>query len=200
MDIPVNARVICADGPFGRSTYVIIDPATERVTHLVVKGDKTPHTEHLVPIDQVVEATRDSIYLSCTRSRLATMDDFVEHEYVRMDVPSSKYRAGQYLMWPYAPVESEKAVVVEHKHIPPGELALHRGARVEATDGRVGRVDEFLVDDKSRRITHLVLREGHLWGQKDVAIPVSQIDRIEEDAVYLRLDKHSINALPSVPM
>jgi hypothetical protein len=33
-----------------------------------------------------------------------------------------------------------------------------------------------------------------------VTIPVSQIERIEENAVYLRLDKHSIEALPAIPV
>jgi sporulation protein YlmC with PRC-barrel domain len=71
---------------------------------------------------------------------------------------------------------------------------------VEATDGHAGRVDEFLVDPANGHITHLVLREGHLWGQKDVTIPVAQIDRIEDGAVYLKLDKESIGALPAIPI
>jgi hypothetical protein len=75
---------------------------------------------------------------------------------------------------------------------------MHRGARVEATDGHVGRVDEFLVDPMDGHITHLVLREGHLWGEKYVTISVSQIARLEEDAVYLKLDKQSIEALPTI--
>ncbi len=65
--------------------------------------------------------------------------------------------------------------------------------------GRVGRLDELLVKPTSARITHLVVREGHLWGQKDVTIPIEQIDRIEEDGVYLKLDKHGVVALPTTP-
>lgn len=84
--------------------------------------------------------------------------------------------------------------------MPPGELALRRGTRVDATDGHVGRVDEFLIDPATGHITHVVLREGHLWGQKDVTIPVSEIDRIEEDTVHLKLDRHSIAALPAIPI
>ena len=45
---------------------------------------------------------------------------------------------------------------------------------------------------------HLVLREGHLWGKKDVTIPLDQIDRIEEDVVHLKLDKAAVEHLPSV--
>lgn len=37
-------------------------------------------------------------------------------------------------------------------------------------------------------ITHLVLRESHLWGQKDVTIPVSEIDRMEDNVVYHKLN------------
>ena len=82
--------------------------------------------------------------------------------------------------------------------IPSGELAVRRGARMEATDGHVGQVDEFWVSPMSERITHLVLRKGRLWGQKDVAIPVSEIDRVEEDA--LKLDKRRVKALPAIPV
>ena len=32
-------------------------------------------------------------------------------------------------------------------------------------------VDELLVDPENEHITHLVMREGHLWGQKDVVYP-----------------------------
>jgi hypothetical protein len=39
--------------------------------------------------------------------------------------------------------------------------------------------------------------EGHLWGKKEVTIPVSAIDRIEEDTVYLKLDKKAVESLPS---
>ena len=64
----------------------------------------------------------------------------------------------------------------------------------------VGQVDEFLVDPVSGHITHLILRKGHLWGQKDVTIPVSEIARVEEDTVYLKLTKEQIEALPTIPV
>jgi len=71
---------------------------------------------------------------------------------------------------------------------------------VEASDGRIGRVDEFLVDPVTGQISHLILREGHLWGKRDITIPVSEIERIEDDSVHLKLDKQSIEALPAVPV
>jgi sporulation protein YlmC with PRC-barrel domain len=191
MDIPINAEVQCANGSCGRSTYVVLNPATRRVTHLVVREQHFPHAEHLVPVDWVVETTPAHIRLRCTAMELVEAEPFIEMEYITVEMPP--YAAGESLS-PY------RTVPLEHEQIPPGELALEPGARVQATDGRVGRVDELLVEPTSGRITHLVLREGHLWGQKDVTIPVAQIDRIEEDMVYLKLDKHAVAALPATPV
>lgn len=109
-----------------------------------------------------------------------------------------RYRGAPYLI-PMGDWEPEQ-IRVRHETIPWGEIAVHRGAHVEATDGRVGQVDEFLVDPASEQITQLVLREGHLWGQKDVTIPASAIDRTEQDTIYLKLDKRTIEALPAVPI
>jgi sporulation protein YlmC with PRC-barrel domain len=205
MDIPINVGVQCADGLCGRLTYVVINPITRRVTHLVVREAETPHTERMVPVALVAETTPNLVRMGCTRDELAKMEPFIETEYIRTKGSGVEplpvgYVPGEYVLWPYVVPEQTEYVPVEHKRIPPGELAVRRGAHVEATDGRVGQVDEFLVDPTNGHITHLVLREGHLWGQKDVTIPVSQIQRIEENVVYLNLDKHSIEALPAIPI
>jgi sporulation protein YlmC with PRC-barrel domain len=198
MDVPVNADVICADGPCGHSTCVIVNPATRKITHLVVKEKGFPYIERLVPLSEVVEAGHHMVRLKCPRDKLGAMDPFIEIEFIPGAGPYSSYEADEYMMWPH--VLPLATVPLEHQRIPPDELAVRRGARVEATDGLVGKVDEFLVDPASGHITHLVLREGHLWGKKDVTIPVSEIDRIEEDTVHLKLDKQAVETMPAVPM
>jgi hypothetical protein len=57
-----------------------------------------------------------------------------------------------------------------------------------------------LIDPGNDQITHLVMREGHLWGQKDVTIPVGQIDHYKGNTVYLKLNKRAIEALPAIPV
>jgi sporulation protein YlmC with PRC-barrel domain len=200
MDIPLNAKVRCIDGECGRSTFVIIDPISRQVTHLVVKQNGLSAKEHVVPIEWVTQATHDLIRLRCDREKLDGLEPFVETHYLRESLPDFEHMAGGYFVHPFRVPQAMKYVAVRERRIPRGELAVERGAHVEATDGRVGQVDEFLVDPKKGRITHLILREGHLWGQKDVTIPVSEIDHVEEETVYLKLDKHSIEALPSIPM
>jgi len=205
IDIPMDASVECADGVCGRSAYLVINPVKQKVTHLVVEEAQLPYTERLVPIEWVVQTTANLIQLKCTKEELAKQEPFIETEYVKpgpqeLLALSTAYLgapyADRYYLWPYAIPEVRE----EHKHVPPGELAVRRGAQVEATDGTVGQVDEFLVDPETETITHLILREGHLWGQKDVIIAVSDIDHIEEDTVYLRLNKRGIEALPAIPI
>jgi hypothetical protein len=177
---------------------VIINPVTQKVTHIVVREKRFRHSDHLVCVDQVVETTPHLVRLHCTKEELAKMEPFVETHYIQVKRP--RYEDTPYRLWPLAVPEVTMILPVEHEHIPPGELAVHRGARVEATDGHVGRLDEFLLEPETGYITHLVLREGHLWGQKDVTIPVSGIDHIEEETVYLKLNKHAVESLPAVPV
>jgi hypothetical protein len=199
MDIPIDAQVECVDGAAGSSTYVILNPVTRRLTHVVVKEEGFPWTERLVPVEMVAETSPDQIRLKCSRQELHGLESFVETEFVAGASPYGTYDLGQYHVWPYFVAEDE-SVTVEHERVPPGELAVRRGNQVRATDGDVGWVDEFLVDRDSEQITHIVLREGHLWGQKDVLVPVSEIGQIDEDRVYLTLSKEEIAILPTIPL
>ena len=37
------------------------------------------------------------------------------------------------------------------------------------------------------------MREGHLWGKKDVIIPVSAMGDTHDDTVFLTIDKHQVS-------
>ena len=64
-----------------------------------------------------------------------------------------------------------------------------------SSDGHdVGHVDGLLVD-ADEQITHLVLEHGHLWGRREVAIPIGAITKVETDAVTLGLSKDEVGAL-----
>jgi sporulation protein YlmC with PRC-barrel domain len=69
---------------------------------------------------------------------------------------------------------------------------------VAARDGTLGHVGELVLNPETGHISHLVLEEGHLWAKKEVAVPVSAIDYLLEDTVYLKLDKREVESLPTV--
>jgi PRC-barrel domain. len=205
MEIPLNAQVECTDGVCGRSVFVLVNPVIEKVTHLVVKEDSSPFTQYVVPVDLVAETIVGTIRLSCSKAVLEKMDPFIETTFIDEKAPAdySAYGGGfgnEMVYWPYTSFKETVQVLVKNRQIPAGELAVHRGTRVEATDGYVGKVDEFVVNPQNGHITHLVMREGHLWGKKDVIIPLSAMGDTQEDTVFLNLDKHEIESLPTFPL
>jgi sporulation protein YlmC with PRC-barrel domain len=199
MEFPLNADVHCTDGRCGRSTHIVLNPATEQISHIVVKERQPSRTERLVPTMLVDRTASELILLNCSKEEFAKLEPFNQTEFVYGDLPHHATDPSLTLLWPYA-VPAKRVVDEKMRPIPPGQLAVRRGARVRATDGRVGRVDEFIVEPESGNITHLCLREGQLWGDRVVSIPVSEIDHMEEKVVHLKVDKKSIEAMPSIPV
>jgi sporulation protein YlmC with PRC-barrel domain len=199
MEFPLNIDVHCSDGLCGRSTHIILNPVTEQISHFVVKENKSPGVERLVSIKLVAQTASEVILLSCSKEEFSRLEPFNEPDFLYADIPQHATDPNLTMLWPYV-VPVKRILDDKIRRIPPGELAVHRGARVRATDGWVGHVDEFMVGPVSGNITHLVLRESNLLKKKDITIPVSEIERIEEDAVYLKIDKDTIASMPSVPV
>jgi len=203
IDIPLSAKVECVDGTCGESTAIVVNPVTKDVTYFVVRDETGPSpVERLVPVDQISETTKTLIRLSCTRKELTSMEPFIERHFVldeeRADY--SHWTGGAAWQEPYAEPEGAGYVAVEEERVPPGQLALHRGLKVEASDGHIGEIGEFLIDPKSGHVTHMVLQEGHVWGTSAITLPLSAVDHVEGDTVYLKLTKRAVESLPSIPI
>ena len=196
MDLPINATIACTNGPGGHSTAIILNPVSDQVTHLVVREPGLLGIERMMPVELVLETTPELIHLRCTTAELAHMPPFVTTNYLPASPGSlTGYSAGV-MLWPYISMPS--GVSVSHENIAFDALAIHRGAQVHATDGHIGEVEEFVINPANDGITHVVLREGHFWNHQDVTIPVTQIDHMDNDIVYLTLNKQQIAALPAL--
>jgi hypothetical protein len=44
----------------------------------------------------------------------------------------------------------------------------------------------------------VLLERGHLWGRREVTIPIGAVAKVETDAVTLSLSKDQVGELPSV--
>ncbi len=198
IDFPLNAKVECTDGYAGRSSHIIINPITRQLTHFVVQHKGQGETvDRLVPIEKVVETTPALIRLSVTEDELVGMEPFTDSHYIQVDVPDYDYiHVMPYHALPTKTVDES----VTDELIPPGELAVRRGAKVEATDGSVGQVEGFLVDPESGHISHLFLQAENVLGKKEVTLPMSAIESVHEDMVFLKLDKRAVEALPAIPV
>lgn len=68
------------------------------------------------------------------------------------------------------------------------------GYGIHATDGEIGSVNGFMVDDKSWVVAQLTVEAGHWYAGKEILIPPTAIDRIsyEDSKVFVNLTTHSI--------
>jgi len=89
---------------------------------------------------------------------------------------------------------SRRPLVVDHA-VPLGEIEVERHQSVHAVDGQIGQVEGFMVNPADEQVTHILLEEGHLWGRKQVAIPVSAVASIE-DGIRLNITKRQVEDLP----
>lgn len=206
MEIPMNAQVECKDGFCGHSVCVLINPVMDEVTHLVVR-ENSSQTEYIVPVEVVSNTIAGTIQLSCSKAELEKMDPFIKMNVIEEKISERYYShdrgmigEGGFYYLPFVEPDVKIEVPVEERQIPPGEMVVKRGTKVDATDGYVGKVDEFVVNRKNGHITHLVMREGHLWGKKDVIIPLSAMGEANENTVHLKINKRQIEGLPNFPL
>lgn len=198
LDLPINARVYAGGESCGETVCVVVNPASERVTDVVVELTGSRSREVLVPLFNIRAAARGEIELDLTCEDVQRLPVFRRTDFFEVEVPVG-FAGGPFVMWPYVIPESRR-VPVDTEMVPPNELAIHRGAEVISNQGPVGKVDEFLIDPESEQITHLVMHEGHLWGQRDVLIPVAAIKHMDDDEVHVKLDKSEIEVLPQIPI
>ena len=68
MDFPINVDVYCSDGQYGKSTAVVVDPATEKVSFVAVRDPERMYTEYLVPVGEIASTDAAKIELKCTKA------------------------------------------------------------------------------------------------------------------------------------
>ena len=206
-EFTIGAEASCSDGFCGKVTRLIIDPAARTVTHLVIEPKHHRGAPgRLVPV-RLVDTTAGDIRLRCTIAEFGRLDpaeetDVVANAGYRQDgsVPGYVIDGGIGVGGPGYGLgvgmgRGEATPIVVHDVIPVGEADVCRGDRVHALDGEIGRVEGCFADPGDHRITHVLLQEGHLWGRKEVSIPVSAVTAVN-DGIRLNLTKKQVEELP----
>lgn len=210
MRLELDKPVLCEDEEVGKLADLVVDPVAKRVTHLVVKPEHGPGSSHLVPIELVEPGEQvGGIGLKCSRAELEALPPVEEFSYLRLgevatDDPNWDVGVSDVLALPYydstglaGPVDAVGDMGVVYDRVPKGEVEVRRSSRVLASDGDyIGDVDGFLVADDDH-ITHFVLERGHLWGRREVTVPISAVESVASDVVKLRLSKDEVGDLPS---
>ena len=213
MRLEIGNRVRCTDGVYGELADIVIDPLEKRVTHLVVQPEQGEGEARLVPI-QLAKGRDDEqreVELECTLDEAQRFESVHEAAYLRLgespaEDPDWDVGVEDVLAMPYYtgldvgsyPGELDSHVTMYYDRVPKGEVEVRRASAVISADGHsLGEVDGFVVD-ADEHITHFVLERGHLWGRKEVTIPIGAVARVESDAVHVALSKDEVGALPAV--
>lgn len=72
------------------------------------------------------------------------------------------------------------------------------GYHIQAADGEIGHVEDFIVDDETWAIRYLIIDTKNWWGGKKVLISPQWIDRIswDDSKVFVNLSQESIKQAP----
>jgi hypothetical protein len=204
----IGSSVSCSDGPCGELTRVVVDPAARTVTHLVVDPSRRGGTSRLVPV-RLAGAGTAAIQLRCTMSQFEGLQEAEETQIVPGALGDLDDGHGHQLSAPYyGPGGMGLAMAVgtglgtgtaprrtTSDRIPAGKVEVRRGEHVRATDGPIGKVLGLTVLTRGRRVTHVLLDEGHFWGKRRVAIPIGAVADFS-DGVRLSLSRDEVRDLP----
>ena len=206
----IGTEVVCRDGVCGELSRVVVDPVARVLTHLVVDPRNRRGLGRLVPIE-LVDETAEELRLQCSMAEFDALEDAEETRFLSETPEGLGYGTGEMLAWPYYPlgVGAEVGGVggpgmvgippfITYDRVPEGEVDIRRGEPVHATDGNIGRLHGLVIDPRDHHVTHLLLGEGHLWGKKEVAIPIGAVTDVAEEGVRLNLTRDEVGDLPPV--
>jgi sporulation protein YlmC with PRC-barrel domain len=200
----IGAAAACSDGPCGAVSRVVVDPVARELTHLVIEPEHRSGLGRLVPLD-LVEAGEGEVRLRCTLAEFEKLPSAEEMDFLPGGSGYHAYAAHEAYYWPYYGLEGGDAdpnlalasAVETRDKLPGGEIGIRRGEMVHASDGEIGKVEGLVIDSAQGHVTHVLLQEGHLWGRKQVAIPIGTVEKIDQ-GITVTLTKHEIEALPAV--
>jgi hypothetical protein len=217
MALTIGSCVSCIDGPCGVLTRLVIDPLKRTLTHLVVDPKRHEELGRLVPIAKVTSST-GGVRLLCTKAEFEHLGSARATDFIPGNDSYTGYRREEMLTFPHYGLGSGNGLfvggmghgmqgessgahypsqTVTYDAVPLGEVEVRRGDHVHATDGNIGRVEGLIIDPENDGVTHLLLQEGHLWGRKEVAIPITAVTDVSA-GIKLRLCKSEVEALPPV--
>jgi len=199
LQFAIGSEVRCRDEVCGDLTRVVVDPLARAVTHLVVEPRHRTGLGRLVPIDLVDEAAED-LRLLCSVAEFDKLDEAEETKFLPGVGAILGYGQGQAWGLPFFGLGMGVGNAVQpvvYDRVPVGEVEVRRGEQVHATDGAIGKVQGLVIDPEDHHVTHVLLQEGHLWGRREVAIPITAVTTVK-GGIHLSLTKDEVQSLPAI--
>jgi len=211
-----------SDGEIGHVKDLYFDDQNWVVRYLVVDtGSWLPGRQVLISPHAFPEGFRgQSLRVNLTRKQIENSPPIESHKPVSRQFEEEYYR---YYGWPYywqgdglwgmsgfpilelppKPLPSEPAAKNARRH-EPVEAHLQstqavNGYHLQASDGTIGHVCDFMMDARSWAIHQLVIKTGHRFSGKEVEIPTRTVGRIswDESKVFVNLTREAVELSPA---
>jgi uncharacterized protein YrrD len=209
-----NAAVLTSGGEkIGRIDRVVVDPATEAVTHLVVKKGLLFTRDKVVPVDQIESTTEEQVVLKQTAADPEAFPDFEQTQHIPVagieEFQRRQASEAQKVIWYHTRIEMpwwtqggypgpSKPLFVKktRRNIPEGSIPLEEGAKVvDAGGDAVGEIEEVYAEPEEHRVTHILIARGPFSKEKKL-IPSMWVKDIFESSVRLSVKNEIIENLP----
>jgi sporulation protein YlmC with PRC-barrel domain len=211
MRLLLGCPVRTSDGDVRELGDVVIDPERRSITHLIVQPKGDPGLARLVAIDRARGGDADgSIELDWTAEEVDKSEAVHTARYLRIgeqieedagwgvgieEVTPMSY-SGTFVPGGIDPgtgqTDFDPHVTASYDRVPEGEVEIRHGSEVTSSKGEhVGHVNGFLTDGE-HRITDFVLAHGHLWGKREILIPIASVARIANDELVLSVAKDEV--------
>lgn len=224
VELKEGTSVFTFDGEeVGKINRIILDPATNEVTHLVVQKGWLFSEDKVVPFELVSSATEDKVVLSkdiddvnqlppfeeshFIRTPDADLDEtfrdrMVEGDVNRSGTPGYSFAPAYYWYPPYGyvgyPVGYYGWPPMETvRNIPEDTIPLKEGTDVISSDGEhIGDVERLFVDTGSNKATHFVISQGVFFPDRKL-VPAHWVKSVGEEKVHLAVSAKVLESLPS---
>lgn len=223
VSILTKSIIIATEGEIGHVEDVYFDEQAWAIRYLVVDTGTWLESRNVLISPYSVThplASNGVINVSLTREQVRNSPDIDTHK------PVSRQQESEYLgfygyptywidggLWPMGGLPTMPPTVLpdyaeRHEHretnVNPDDVYLRsidtvNGYYIEASDGTIGHIDDFIFDDGSWAIRYFVIDTRNWWpGSKKVLIATHWIDRIDwvERKAFTTLTRDSIKNSP----
>jgi len=199
--IVLESPVYAADGVhIGKVVGAVVDPATNRVTHLIVHRHwlgLLRLANVIVPVGAIATADTTGVHLKDARADVERYPEFSETLYIPLAPPTGTAT----VYWPAADLYRPAVPafgpypVLEWRRIPPCDVPITPGTVVEAADGPAGQVAGVVTADDAL-VTALIVTGPDL-PPEGLFVPREWVTHIHEDRIVLNRPRADLARLPA---
>ncbi len=218
-----GSKLAASDGEIGHVKDFYFDDQNWAVRYLVVDtGSWLPGRKVLISPHAFgsLHQAGKLLQVNLTRKQIEDSPSIESHKPVSRQYEEEYFR---YYGWPYywqgdglwgmsgfpilelpaKPLPSEPATAIGPQ---PERVDAHlrstqavNGYDIEASDGTIGHICDFMMDGQSWAIRQLVIKTGHRFSGKEVQIPTSRVSRIsyEKSSVFVNLTSEAVTQSPA---